>query len=131
MGDAGSLFLGVLLATLSIRLAPMTETAIASFAIPVMLLAIPILDTSVAVISRLRRRVSPFLGGKDHLSHRLIRFGFSRQITAAVLWSLSLLFGLITLLVTSINKYHEVKIVFGAVVLWLVLFIKFINTSDQ
>ena len=131
MGDAGSLFLGVLLATLSIRLEPTTETTIASFAIPVMLLAIPILDTSIAVISRLQRRVSPFLGGKDHLSHRLVRFGVTRKMTAVVLWSLSLLFGLIAVLVTYINENYEGKIVFGGLLLWICLFIRFINTPDQ
>ena len=130
MGDAGALFLGVLLATLSIRLKPMTETTIASFAIPMMLLAIPILDTSVAVFSRLRRGISPFLGGKDHLSHRLVRFGISRKITAIALWLLSLLFGLIAVLVTSVNKVHEANIVFVALLLWIVLFIGFFKTSD-
>ena len=64
MGDAGALFLGVLLATLTIRLNPDTQTLFASFAIPILLLAIPILDTCVAVFSRLRRGISPFQGGK-------------------------------------------------------------------
>jgi UDP-GlcNAc:undecaprenyl-phosphate GlcNAc-1-phosphate transferase len=75
MGDAGALFLGVLLATLTIRLNPDTKTQVASFATPILLIAIPILDTSVAVFSRLRRGISPFQGGRDHLSHRLIRLG--------------------------------------------------------
>ena len=59
MGDAGALFLGVLLATLTIRLNPDTQTSIGSFATPILLLAIPILDTTVAVLSRLRRGGSP------------------------------------------------------------------------
>ncbi|MCX6451087.1 MAG: MraY family glycosyltransferase, partial [Actinobacteria bacterium] len=53
MGDAGALFLGVLVATLTIRLKPDAEIQWTSFATPVLLLAVPILDTSVAVISRL------------------------------------------------------------------------------
>jgi UDP-GlcNAc:undecaprenyl-phosphate GlcNAc-1-phosphate transferase len=57
MGDAGALFLGVLLATLTIRLNPQTQTQIASFATPTLLLAVPILDTCVAVFSRIRRGV--------------------------------------------------------------------------
>ena len=67
MGDAGALFLGILIATLTLRFNPNPINLIASFALPILLLAVPILDTSVAVISRLRRRISPFQGGQDHL----------------------------------------------------------------
>ena len=67
MGDAGALFLGVLLATLTVRFEPTSQTQIGSFLIPVLLLAIPILDTTVAVLSRIRRQLSPFQGGQDHL----------------------------------------------------------------
>jgi UDP-GlcNAc:undecaprenyl-phosphate GlcNAc-1-phosphate transferase len=79
MGDAGALFLGMLLATLSIRTEPSTQTGISSFAIPILLLALPILDTCVVVFTRLRAKRSPFLGGRDHLSHRLLTLGLSHQ----------------------------------------------------
>ena len=82
MGDAGALFLGVLIATLTIRLQPDTEVMWTSLATQVLLLAVPILDTSVAVISRIKRGISPFQGGHDHLSHRLIRGGLSRRTAA-------------------------------------------------
>jgi UDP-N-acetylmuramyl pentapeptide phosphotransferase/UDP-N-acetylglucosamine-1-phosphate transferase len=62
MGDAGALFLGLLIATLTVRFKPSTDNSTSSFAIPVLLLAIPILDTTVAVFSRLRRKLSPFQG---------------------------------------------------------------------
>ena len=55
MGDAGALFLGILVASLTIRFDPNPIDRIASFAVPILLLAVPILDTSVAVVSRLRR----------------------------------------------------------------------------
>ena len=61
MGDAGALFLGVLLAILTIRLRPGSDTQIGSYFTPIFLLAIPILDTSVAVISRISRHISPCL----------------------------------------------------------------------
>ena len=57
MGDAGALFLGLLMATLTLRFEPSTINSITSFALPVLLLAVPILDTSVAVLSRLRRGI--------------------------------------------------------------------------
>ncbi|MEY2827510.1 MAG: hypothetical protein RLZZ183_629 [Actinomycetota bacterium] len=131
MGDAGALFLGVLIATLSIRLNPNTESIVASFATPVLLLAVPILDTSVAVISRLRRRISPFQGGKDHLSHRLIRAGVSKKITALLLWSLSAFFALLAIILNSSILINEfMLVVFGAFI-WLGLLAKFLNSKDE
>jgi UDP-GlcNAc:undecaprenyl-phosphate GlcNAc-1-phosphate transferase len=131
MGDAGALFLGVLLATLAIRLNPDTQTQVASFATPILLLAIPILDTSVAVFSRLRRGISPFQGGKDHLSHRLIRLGISRKMAAISLWILSILFGLLAVIISSVKEQYEVDIIMISILLWLLLFIGFSRTADQ
>jgi UDP-GlcNAc:undecaprenyl-phosphate GlcNAc-1-phosphate transferase len=130
MGDAGALFLGVLIATLSIRLNPSTESTLASLAVPILLLGIPILDTSVAVLSRMRRGVSPFQGGTDHLSHRLIRLGLSRKVSVVVLWFLSVVFGILVLILTNINSHLELLIVFLSALLWIVLFTAFFKTSD-
>jgi len=131
MGDAGALFLGVLLATLTIRLNPDTQTIIASFATPALLLAVPILDTSVAVFSRLRRGISPFQGGKDHLSHRLIRLGLSRRIAAISLWMLSSFFGLLAVIISLVGKDQEVYLVVLSLLVWLILFIGFSRTADR
>ena len=131
MGDAGALFLGILLATLTIRLNPDTQTILASFATPILLLAVPILDTCVAVFSRLRRRVSPFQGGKDHLSHRLIRAGLSRKMAAISLWSLSAFFGFLAVILTTFNKNLEGYLVVVAFLFWFVLFIAFFRTADK
>ena len=130
MGDAGALFLGVLLAILTIRFKPTTDTAITSFAIPILLLAIPILDTTVAVFSRLRRKVSPFQGGKDHLSHRLVRAGLSRRLAAITLWSLTGLFNIFGVLISLPSNKHEVIFVLTALVLWIFLFLSFFRTKD-
>lgn len=131
MGDAGALFLGVLVATLTIRLDPITQTRTGSLATPILLLAIPILDTSVAVLSRIYRGISPFQGGKDHLSHRLIRAGISRRTAAVILWLLSILFGTIALALTLIPSEAEIILVITALSLWLLIFFSFFRTSDQ
>ena len=86
MGDAGALFLGVVVSVLTIRLNPGIAPQWNSISLLPMLLAVPILDTCVAVFSRLYRGISPFTGGKDHLSHRLMRKGLSKQATAFALW---------------------------------------------
>ena len=131
MGDAGALFLGVLLATLTIRLNPDTQTLFASFATPILILAIPILDTSVAVVSRIRRGVSPFQGGKDHLSHRLIRLGITKKNSAFLLWSLSTLFGLFALILSRANQAIEILLTTIYIIIWLLLFFGFLMTKDK
>ena len=130
MGDAGALFLGILIATLTIRLHPEAETKWTSFATPVLLLAVPILDTSVAVISRLKRGISPFQGGRDHLSHRLMRAGMERPLAAITLWVFSGFFALIACLIPSLNLVMEERIVGLAIIVWSALFIFFIRTKD-
>jgi UDP-GlcNAc:undecaprenyl-phosphate GlcNAc-1-phosphate transferase len=131
MGDAGALFLGVLIATLTIRLNPQSDTRIGSYFTPIFLLAIPILDTTVAVFSRLRRNISPFQGGQDHLSHRLIRAGLSRKKTALTLWGLSGLFGLVAILISIPNAGSENYIIGGTGLVWCVLFFVFFNLKDK
>ncbi len=131
MGDAGALFLGVLIATLAIRLKPSSDSIIVSLAIPVLLLAIPILDTSVAVISRLRRRVSPFEGAKDHLSHRLTRAGLSRKNSAISLWCFSGLFCLLAALASNLNSGSEIFVVVFGGLLWVILLVGFLKRADS
>jgi UDP-GlcNAc:undecaprenyl-phosphate/decaprenyl-phosphate GlcNAc-1-phosphate transferase len=131
MGDAGALFLGLLIATLTVRFKPSTDNAVTSFAIPVLLLAIPILDTTVAVFSRFRRKVSPFQGGKDHLSHRLVRYGLSRKVAAITLWLLSALYGLFAVLISIQNTTYELSIVVVASVIWISLLALFLRTKDE
>jgi UDP-GlcNAc:undecaprenyl-phosphate GlcNAc-1-phosphate transferase len=130
MGDAGALFLGLLIATLTVRFKPSTSNSLTSFAIPILLLAIPILDTTVAVFSRLRRKISPFQGGKDHLSHRLVRSGLSRRLSAITLWSLTGLFSFFAVLISLPNSRYEVVIVALASGFWLLLFLYFFRTKD-
>ena len=79
MGDSGALFLGILLATIAIRIDPETDSKWTAFAVPVFLLALPILDTSTVVISRLLNSRSPLQGGRDHLSHRLTLKGIRHR----------------------------------------------------
>ena len=131
MGDAGALFLGVLVATLTVRFEPETESSFGSFVIPVLLLAIPILDTTVAVLSRLRRKTSPFQGGRDHLSHRLVRAGLSRRISAVILWSLTGLFSILAVLISLPNNGYELIVILVTLFVWLLLFIFFFRTKDS
>ena len=131
MGDAGALFLGVLIATLTIRFHPHAQTKWTSFSTKILLLAIPILDTSVAVISRLLRQISPFQGGQDHLSHRLVRAGLERRTAVIVLWALTALFSLCAMAIPSVTKLTQEVMVIGAFVGWTILFFLFLRTPDR
>ena len=131
MGDAGALFLGVLLATLTVRFEPNAQTQIGSYLIPILLLAIPILDTTVAVLSRVRRHLSTFQGGQDHLSHRLIRAGLSRKQAAFSLWSLSAFFAVVAILTSTTSTSVESYLVAGAGLLWVIMLILFFRTRDS
>ncbi len=97
MGDAGALFLGIIISVLTIRLDPDVVPREKSLAIPLFLMALPVLDTTVAVSSRIYRGISPFEGGRDHLSHRLVRIGFKGHFAATTLWSLAAIFGSLAL----------------------------------
>jgi len=120
MGDAGALFLGVLIASLTLRFNPSPIDRIAGFAIPVLLLAVPILDTTVVVLSRIGRGISPFQGGQDHLSHRLIKLHFSKRRSVIFLWVLNIVFCLIALFISNVPLRIERELSVFALLVWLI-----------
>jgi UDP-GlcNAc:undecaprenyl-phosphate GlcNAc-1-phosphate transferase len=119
MGDAGALFLGLILATLTIRMDPGIMPNWQSIAIPVILLAIPILDTTVAVVSRIYRGLSPLEGGKDHLSHRLVRLGMQPKTAAITLWIATAISSFVSIAIYSCAGIAGGILVFGFVAIWL------------
>lgn len=131
MGDAGALFLGIIVAVLTIRLDPEISPRSKSLAIPFLLMALPILDTSVAVFSRLRRGISPFQGGRDHLSHRLMRLGFERESAAIALWVMAAFFcGLAVGLYMWPAKYGYELMGVGALI-WVGLMVFFLRVPSE
>jgi len=97
MGDAGSLSLGFLVGCLTMQASEVSDGRIAAL-IPLLLLGIPITDTLLAIIRRIRRRVHPFHADQEHLHHRLVRLGLSQPGAAMVLIGLSLILGILALL---------------------------------
>jgi UDP-GlcNAc:undecaprenyl-phosphate GlcNAc-1-phosphate transferase len=131
MGDAGALFLGIIISVATIRLNPGIEPTWKSLTIPVILLAVPLLDTCVAVFTRLARGISPLTGGKDHLSHRLVRAGLSRRVAAVSLWSAS---GVCAVVAIAVYLYPDS---FGTLLIsifaagWLAALTLFLRTPSQ
>ncbi len=132
MGDAGALFLGVVVSVLTIRLNPGIAPKWNSIALLPMLLAVPILDTCVAVFSRLYRGISPLTGGKDHLSHRLMRKGLNKQSTAFALWGAQAFFVCAALAVYQWTSALGTQLIIAAGIAWLAAFVWFwrIPSSD-
>ncbi len=131
MGDAGALFLGIIISVATIRLNPGITPTWQSLAIPVILLAVPLLDTCVAVFSRLARGLSPLTGGKDHLSHRLVRAGLTRPMAAISLWSAS---GVCALFALGIYFYADSlgSILIGIFAAgWITALALFLRTPSQ
>jgi len=90
MGDTGALALGFLLATVAVEGVLKTAATIALVA-PLLVLAVPILDTSFVVLKRLKYGRSPFAADQNHFYHRFMRIGFSQRRTAAYLHAWAIL----------------------------------------
>ncbi len=106
MGDCGSLFLGFFLGGVSLvnnNQYGLRRDILAVLTIPVLLLLIPIVDTSLVTFSRKLngRRVSQ--GGRDHASHRLVALGFSERAAALTLWAMAAASGAVAILVKELS----------------------------
>ena len=101
MGDTGSLFLGVNLATLTLVATPHgggRSGLLSAVAVPVLLLLIPIFDTTFVTAVRLLSGRRPSQGGRDHTSHRLVAIGLPEAKAVRTLWGLAAGGGVISLL---------------------------------
>ncbi len=113
MGDSGSLFLGFLLAAVGLKLRFENVTTV-TWMIPVVVLGIPIFDTTLVTLSRLRRGLNPFTNpGKDHLSHRLVRLGLTHREAVLTIYVAGVGLGVIATLLTRAGP-AEAYGVFGA-----------------
>jgi UDP-GlcNAc:undecaprenyl-phosphate GlcNAc-1-phosphate transferase len=101
LGDAGALYLGFLLAAISIRINLDNESAPIRVLVLILILAIPVIDITQVVISRLTRGKSPFQGGRDHISHLLLNRGLSQRVVLFILSSFAILFALVALLLAE------------------------------
>lgn len=131
MGDAGALFLGVIISVATIRLNPGIVPTWKSLMLPIILLAVPLLDTCVAVFSRVARGLSPLTGGKDHLSHRLVRAGLTKPMAAISLWLAS---GVCLVIAVTIYMYPDTfgNLIIGVFAVgWLSALVLFLRTPSQ
>ena len=100
MGDTGATFLGFILSTMSIQ-GLFKFYAVISFAVPFLILGLPIFDTAFAMIRRMAHGQSPMHADRGHIHHRLIDMGFSQKQAVAISYMLAAILGLAAVLLTS------------------------------
>ncbi|HEX9467307.1 MAG TPA: MraY family glycosyltransferase [Acidimicrobiia bacterium] len=132
MGDAGAMFLGLLMATMTITVGGRTADPFsgqtyfyfAPLAIPLVILGVPIFDTAFSFLRRVVRRQSFAQADHDHLHHRLMRLGHGPRRAVVILWLWTALLSAVVLLPTFTNRGNSL-VPLAVVALGLMLFIYF------
>ncbi len=112
MGDAGALFLGLLMATMTITIGGradyeypgQTYFFYAPLFIPLVILGVPMLDTAFSFVRRVARRQSFAVADKNHLHHRLMRLGHGPRRTVVILWCWTALLSALALLPLYVKR---------------------------
>lgn len=98
MGDGGAMLLGFLVAALALQLRVNPASRTAAWLVPVLILAVPILDTTLVSVSRLGRGLIPFTSpGKDHTGHRLANCGLGTRGAVLLMYAAGAGFGLLAI----------------------------------
>ena len=122
-GDSGSLFMGFSIAVIS--LLGFKTTAITSVFIPLMILAVPILDTFFAIIRRLLKHQKISTPDKQHLHHQLLKMKFSHRNTVLIIYAINILFATASILYT-LNDTEDVfigRIIYGLLMIGVLVFV--------
>jgi UDP-GlcNAc:undecaprenyl-phosphate GlcNAc-1-phosphate transferase len=103
MGDAGSLFLGFLLAFLSIRLKLAAAPQSVALFVPVLVLGVALFDTTLVTFNRLRHGRNPMVGGRDHASHRLVWVGIPVPVSVGLIYAVAASLGFLAVLLARLD----------------------------
>lgn len=109
MGDTGALFLGFMIAVLS--LLGFKNLAMVSFIIPVIILGVPISDTFFAIVRRLRMKKKWSDPDKSHLHHRLLDMGFSHRQTVLLIYGIAIMFGLFAIIFSMAKVWGAILLI--------------------
>ncbi|MCY7502065.1 glycosyltransferase family 4 protein [Bacillus pumilus] len=111
MGDTGSLFLGYMISVLSL-LGLYKSVTLFSVVVPVIILGVPIFDTTFAIIRRILNKQPISSPDKSHIHHRLMAFGLSHRMAVIVIYMIGLVFSLSAILLTSATIWLSLIIIF-------------------
>ena len=120
MGDAGSLFFGFMLAILGIKLRFDGPTAV-TFFVPVLVLGVALLDTTLVTTTRILNKRNPLSGGSDHISHRLVHLGLSVPAAVGIIFASYILLGWTGLVVSRMDRTNGTLLMAGLVTIGLFL----------
>lgn len=134
MGDCGSLFVGFFVGGLALVNAEVgaRKNIVAVLAIPVLLLLIPIVDTTLVTISRRYHGRPVSQGGRDHTSHRLVAIGLGERGATLTLWAIAAVSGGLAVLVESVSTLLAVALIacFAFVVLFMMILLGRVNVYE-
>lgn len=130
MGDTGSTFLGFVLAVVSIQ-GLFKFYAIISFAVPFLMLGLPIFDTAFAFIRRIAHGQSPMHADRSHVHHRLIDMGFSQKQAVAVLYIISAILGLSAVVLATTSALKAMLVLLALCAAGAVAGRIFIHNNDK
>lgn len=119
MGDTGSTFLGFILATLSIQ-GVFKSYAVISFAVPLLILGLPLFDAIFAMIRRILKGQSPMHADRGHLHHRLIDMGFSQKQTVFILYAISGVLGITAVILAESGALRAVLLLICVLIFLLI-----------
>jgi len=100
MGDSGALFFGFLIAFVGLKLQLNISRDI-SVLVPIIVCSVAVLDTTLVTVARLRHGLSPFQGGRDHISHRLVKVGLPVPVAVAVLYVAAASVGVVAFVISE------------------------------
>lgn len=115
MGDSGSMFLGFMLAGISV-IGAVKSTATIALIVPILALGLPILDTAFAIVRRYRGGRPIFQPDKGHLHHRLLSLGFTQRQAVFLMYVISAMLGLSAVALTEVNSQIAMLILIAVVV---------------
>jgi UDP-GlcNAc:undecaprenyl-phosphate GlcNAc-1-phosphate transferase len=124
MGDTGSLVIGFVLASTAVLGSWCTRFLTTSLALPIIVLAYPIFDTTLVTVMRLIEGRSIFQGGRDHSSHRLALLGYKRKRAVLLIYGVCVFLGVSALLVQRVSLKSAILVIAGIATIMLALGIR-------
>ncbi len=137
MGDAGSMFLGFMLGSLTITASYVTprSSSLLPAIMPLAILSIPLFDTISVVIIRIKEHRPVYVGDKRHLSHRLVDMGFSQRSAVNLIYLLTFTIGMICFLLPYINLWQSLiviaQVIFILVIISILMFVGRRSVNQQ
>lgn len=130
-GEAGSAFMGFIISIIS--LLGYKGTLLTSVLVPILILAVPILDTLFAIIRRKLKKMPIFEADKEHLHHQFLKMTHSQRKTVLVIYAINILFSIASILYVLDDPYHGLilYIILILIVVWLILHTSIISEKME